>query len=132
MKAELHAGESEWGLTGVGFWLDNVVHLRAKHGRNSKGLWPDRVELEAPQVKLSGRVLGVPGCSNVLGLVRLFGTEGRLELRVSGRTEPASVDLPHGRLNIEALANPTEISVTGFEARIGTIDAVLSNPVTWR
>ncbi|HNU98887.1 MAG: translocation/assembly module TamB domain-containing protein [Verrucomicrobia bacterium] len=132
LKAELHAGESEWGLTGVGFWLDNVVHLRAKHGRNSKGLWPDRVELEAPQVKLSGRVLGVPGCSNVLGQVRLFGTEGRFELRVSGRTEPASVDLPPGRLNIEALVNPTEISVTGFEARIGTIDAVLSNPVTWR
>jgi len=131
LRAELRAGESEWDLTGSGVWLDNVFRLRAGHGRNSKGLWPDRIELEAPQVRLSGRFLGVPGCSNVLGQVRLFGTEGRFELRVNSRTEPASVALPPGRLNIAALVNPDEITVTGFEARIATIDAVLSNPVTW-
>ena len=130
-KASLAAEGSDWELVSEGAWQSNRFTLQARQGRGTDGPWPDRVDFNAPAIRLSAAALGLPGYSDLVGQVHLTGQRDQFALRAGAAAEPAAPDWPPVRLELEARLNPDAILVDRLECRSAPLDLTLSSPVTW-
>jgi len=121
----------DWELAGGGVWRDNTFDLRAHIRGANAGMWPDRLELDAPDITLPASFAGLPGYSNVVGSVRLAGVGEQFELRLAARAEPLAGDLPPLQLDVEARPDPSGMTVTRLDGRVAPLAATLLDPVTW-
>jgi len=132
MGFDLHRAGADWALLGEGFWRSNRCTLRAGVGRESVGPWPDRLELDLPDVRLTTESVGLRGYSNLRGSVRVTGGGDHYAANGWAAAEPSQPGLPPIRVEMDAHLTPNEVRVVRLECRAPPIQLALLDQVSLR
>jgi translocation and assembly module TamB len=123
--------ESGWKLIGDATWLTNRAALWAQFDTNS--WWPDRARLDAPDIRVPSKFIGVKGYEDLRGALALDLVSNQFSLQATGFALPIAApkteNFPKVQASLRARGDPNSITLTQFEIQAPWMRAQLNNEI---